>query len=490
METKTIELQREFDLFINNKWQPAIHGNRYQRFNPANGELVASIAKAGPEDALAAVAAARKAFDHGPWPKLAPAERAGVLLKTTQMIEERKEELAVYESLTSGAPLHQARWMIDWVIDLFYYYAGMARSIAGQTYLFNSEMGFTFKEPVGVVSQLIPWNFPLNQAVWKICPALAAGCTVVAKPDIKTPITTLLLAEMFAEAGLPEGVLNVITGEPSELSQVLTAHPDIDMVSLTGSTASGKTIMRNAADTVKRVHLELGGKSPNIVLADADLDAAARASVSSVFFRSGQICTAASRVLVQEEVHDEFLALLEKHADAMKVGDPMDPESVLGPMISAEQLDRVERYVDAGTQHGARQVRGGKRLQGGFFDKGFYLAPTIFDQVNADMSIAREEIFGPVASVLTFRDPQDALNLANQTIYGLASGVWTKNINTALQMSRGLRAGTVWINTYGLVHVEVPVGGYKMSGYGRELGTQGLDEYLLVKSVHVHLDAL
>ncbi len=491
MITKTVKLPLEIDLFINNKWQPSLQGNRYQRYNPANGELVASISKAGPDDARSAVASARRAFDRGPWPRLSPADRAAVLLKTTHLIEERKEELALYESLTCGAPLQQTRMMMDWVIDVFSYYAGMARTIAGQTFLFNAaDIGFTYKEPVGVVSQLIPWNFPLNQAAWKICPALAAGCTIVAKPDIKTPVTALMLAEMFAEAGLPEGVLNVITGEPGELSEVLTAHPDIDMVSITGSTASGKTIMRNAAETVKRVHLELGGKSPNIVFGDADLDAAAKASASSVFFRSGQICTAASRVLVQESVHDEFLEMLTKHAAQMRVGDPMDSASVLGPMISAEQLDRVEGYIDAGLRDGARQVSGGKRLKGGIFDKGFYLPPTIFDRVGAEMAIAKQEIFGPVASVLTFRDTQDALNIANQTIYGLASAVWTNNIGTALQMARGLRAGTVWLNTYGMVHAEMPVGGYKMSGFGRELGAQGLEEYLQVKSVHLHMDEL
>lgn len=486
---KDANLPKEIDLFIDNEWRPSANGDRYERISPADGKLVATVAKAGPQDALMAVAAAREAFDHGPWPRLAPAERAAVMFKTVRLIEERKEQLALHECLTSGAPLSQTRMMIDWVIDLFYYYAGLTRTVSGQSFLFtDTELGFTYREPLGVVSQLIPWNFPLNQAAWKICPALAAGCTIVAKPDMKTPVTTLMLAEMFAKAGLPKGVLNVITGEPAELSDVLTAHPDIDMVSITGSTASGKTIMRNAADTVKKIHLELGGKSPNIVFADADLDAAAKASTSSVFFRSGQICNAASRVLVQESVHDDFLQLLEKHASEMTVGDPMDSGSVLGPMVSAEQLARVERYIDAGIRDGATMVCGGKRLAGKPFDSGYYLPPTIFDHVDTDMTIAQEEIFGPVASVITFHDEEDALRLANNTIYGLASAVWSRNINTALRIARGIKAGTVWVNTYGLVHVEMPVGGYKMSGHGRELGVQGLDEYLQVKSVHVQLD--
>ncbi|HUX19992.1 MAG TPA: aldehyde dehydrogenase family protein [Spirochaetia bacterium] len=491
MIKKNVDLPLEIDLFIDNKWIPSLRGQRFKRFNPADGELVVSVAQANAEDALRAVQAARSAFDHGPWPRTSPAERAGVLIRAAGLIEENKERLAVYESATCGAPLNQTLMMMDWIVDVFFYFAGISRTVAGETHLFTEqEIGLTFKEPVGVVSQLIPWNFPLNQAAWKICPALAAGCTIVAKPDIKTAVTTLILGELLAEAGLPKGVLNVITGDPADLSSVLTEHPDIDMVSLTGSTTSGKTVMRNAAASVKRVHLELGGKSPNLVFAGADLDAAARSTASSVFFRSGQICTAASRVLVEESVHDEFLELFEKHAAQMTVGDPKDSSSVLGPMISEEQMRRVEDYIDVGVRSGARKVVGGKRLSGGIFDNGYYLPPTIFDHVDPGMAIAQEEIFGPVASVLTFRDAEDAITLANQTIYGLASAVWTSDISTALQMSRRLKAGTVWINAYGLVHAELPVGGYKMSGHGRELGVQGLDEYLQTKSVHFNLTQL
>lgn len=484
------ELPLRRDLYIDGRWQPADDGRTIRRTNPAGGALVGEFARAGEADARAAIEAARRAFDDGPWPHALPAERAGVLLKAADRLEAQREPMARWEALTSGAPLSQTRMMIDWAVDLFRYYAGLARDVHGKTFTFGDEMGLVLREPAGVAVQLLPWNFPINQAAWKIAPALAAGCTIVAKPDSKTPVTTLELARIFSEAGLPDGVFNVITGEPDEIGDVLLTHPAVDVVSLTGSTETGKTIMRTAGGALKHVHLELGGKSPNVVFPDADLDAAAHASAWGVFFRSGQICTASSRLLVHEEVAEAFVERLQEHAAAMVVGHPFDEETALGPLVSEEQLERVQGYIRQGIEEGAHLAAGGERLRENGLDRGYYLPPTIFTGVRPEMTIAREEIFGPVTAVMTFQDAAEALRLANETIYGLTAGVWTRDLSTALQMARGIRAGKVWINTYGMVHVEMPHGGYKQSGVGRELGREGLDAYLQTKSVHLSLDAL
>lgn len=478
------------DLFIDGAWRPAADGRTIRRTNPADGSLAGEFARAGEEDVRTAIEAARRAFDHGPWPHALPAERAGVLLKAADILEARTESMARWESLTSGAPINQARMMIGWAVDLFRYYAGLARDLHGKTFTFGDEMGLILREPAGVAVQLLPWNFPINQATWKIAPALAAGCTIVAKPDSKTPVTTLELARIFGEAGLPDGVFNVVVGEPEEIGDVLLTHPGVDIVSLTGSTESGKTIMRTAGGALKHVHLELGGKSPNVVFADADLDAAAHASAWGVFFRSGQICTASSRLLVHEDVAETFLERLQAHAAEMTVGHPFDEKTVLGPLVSERQMEAVQGYIRQGVAEGAHLAAGGERLGKDGLDRGYYLPPTIFTGVEADMTIAQEEIFGPVTAVMTFRNAREALRLANETIYGLTAGVWTRDLSTALQMARGIRAGKVWVNTYGMVHVEMPHGGYKQSGIGRELGREGLDAYLQTKSVHLSLDGL
>jgi acyl-CoA reductase-like NAD-dependent aldehyde dehydrogenase len=478
-------------LFIDGEWRPARDAGLIERLDPATGELFATFARAGREDALAAVQAARKAFDGGDWPHTLPAERASVLLQAALLLEQRSEQMAVWESVTSGAPLGQARMMMEWVVDVFRYYAGLARTIAGNTTSYGrSQLGMTLMEPVGVVSLIVPWNFPLNQAAWKIAPALAAGCTAVVKPDSKTALTTLEMAAILKEAGLPDGALNVVVGEPAEIGEVLTAHPDIDLVSITGSTETGKTVMRNAANSVKPVHLELGGKSPNLIFPDADLSAAATSAAWAIFWRCGQVCTAGSRLLVHSSIRNEVVALLKKTAQSMALGMPSDDDTVLGPLISEEHLQRVEGYVRKGIEEGATLALGGERLREPPFDKGSYFPPTVFTDVSSDMTIAREEIFGPVVAVITFDSTREAIELANETIFGLASAVWTKDLSTALQVSRGIRAGTVWVNNYGLVHAEMPVGGYKMSGYGRELGQQALETYLQTKSVHLTFDAL
>jgi acyl-CoA reductase-like NAD-dependent aldehyde dehydrogenase len=487
---KPTNLPLERELYIGGEWTPAESGARIERHNPADGELIGVWARAGEQDVERAIKAARQAFDEGPWPRMLPAQRADVLRKAADIMEAQRDELGLWESLTSGAPLRQSKYMIDWAIDLFRYYAGLARDVHGEVFNFGDDMGLVMREPIGVVSQILPWNFPINQASWKIAPALAAGCTIVAKPDSKTPATTLELGRILSEAGLPDGVFNVITGEPEEIGDVLITHPDIDMVSLTGSTQTGKIIMRKAAETLKRVHLELGGKSPNIVFPDADLDAAAKASAWGVFYRCGQICTASSRLLVHESIKDEFVERLQHHASRMKIGYPLEDGVAMGPLVSAEQLERVQGYIQRGQEEGAQLAFGGERLSGEPFDNGYYLPPTVFTGVDSEMTIAREEIFGPVTAVMTFSDAQDALHKANDTIYGLTAGVWTSNLSTALQMSRGIRAGKVWVNVYGMVHVEMPHGGYKQSGIGRELGRNGLEEYLQAKSVHIKLDEL
>ncbi len=478
-------------LFIDGGWQKAAKGGVIERRSPVNGELVGTYARATAADARLAVDAARRAFDSGPWPHIDSTERALVMLRTADILEKRREELALAECFETGVPLRSARNFIDSATRTFRYFAGLARDIKGDAFAFSeAQMGFTIKEPVGVVSLILPWNFPLGEATWKVCPALAAGCTMIVKADSKTPSTALALGEILKEAGLPDGVYNAIVGEPADLSEVVTQHPHIDHISFTGSTRSGRVIMGNASDSLKPLHLELGGKSPLLIFDDADLDAAAADAAFGIFWHCGQVCTASSRLLVQNAIADAFVERLAQHAASMKIGDPFDDDTVLGPVISEGHLQHILDYIQRGQTEGATLYTGGQRLTGAPFDRGAYLPPTIFTDVRNDMTIAQEEIFGPVAAVIPFEDAHDALRIANDTQYGLGAGVWTTNINVAWQMARRLKAGSVWINGYGAERLEMPWGGYKQSGYGRELGHEGLDEYLQTKSVHMRLGTL
>ncbi|MBA4159513.1 MAG: aldehyde dehydrogenase family protein, partial [Gemmatimonadetes bacterium] len=403
-------------------------------------------------------------------------------------LEARADELARLETMDNGKPVREARMIdIQGSIDCFRYYAGWADKIDGDVIpVPGPYLNYTRREPVGVCGQIIPWNYPLQMAAWKVAPALACGNTVVLKPAEQTPLTALELARIAEEAGLPAGVLNVVPGFGDTAGAALVRHPDVDKIAFTGSTEVGKTIQREAAGTLKRVSLELGGKSPNIVFADADIDAAVRGASMAIFYNTGQACTAGSRLLVEESIRDEFVEKLRARAEKMQPGDPLDPKTRLGPLVSQEQLDRVLSYIAKGKEEGADLVLGGERasVNGG---KGYFLAPTIFDRVTSEMTIAREEIFGPVLAVTTFSDLEEAIAIGNKTEYGLAAAVWTRDVKKAHRAAHLLRAGTVWINTYHNVDTASPFGGYKQSGYGRELGRYALDLYTQVKSVWVNL---
>jgi aldehyde dehydrogenase (NAD+) len=475
-------------LYIDGEWQDAISGQTFTSYNPATGEPLAEVAEAGAEDIDRAVAAARKAFEDSEWTRTSARDRGRLLYRIADGIEARADELARLETLDNGKPVREARMIdIKESIDCFRYYAGWADKVDGDVIpVPGPYLNYTLREPVGVCGQIIPWNYPLQMAAWKVAPALACGNTVVLKPAEQTPLTSLELARIAAEAGLPAGVLNVVPGFGETAGAALVSHPDVDKIAFTGSTEVGKIIQREAAATLKRVSLELGGKSPNIVFADADLDAAVKGATMAIFYNAGQACTAGSRLLVEESIREEFVAKLRDRAAKIQPGDPLDPKTRLGPLVSQEQLDRVLGYIETGRSEGAELVLGGERgsVNGG---KGFFVTPTIFDHVRPEMTIAREEIFGPVLTVLSFRDMEEAIEIAHDTQYGLAAAIWTRDVGKAHSTARRLRAGTVWINTYHNLDTGSPFGGYKQSGYGRELGRYALDLYTQVKSVWVSL---
>jgi acyl-CoA reductase-like NAD-dependent aldehyde dehydrogenase len=477
-------------LLIGGEWVDAASGKRFSTINPATAETLTDIAEGGAADVDRAVAAARKAFEtsgKGAWRSLSASERGRLLWKLADLIEKNIEELAELETLDNGKPIFESRYVdMPMVADVFRYYAGWATKIQGETVnTFESAFTYTLREPVGVVGAIVAWNFPLLLASWKLGPALACGCTVVLKPAEQTPLTALRFGELCQEAGLPAGVVNIVTGGP-EAGAALVRHPGVDKVAFTGSTAVGKEIMRSAADTLKRITLELGGKSPNIVFADSDLDSAVKGAINGIFYGKGEVCCAGSRLFVESKVQEEFLGKLVERAKKLVPGDPLDPKTRLGAIVSQEQMKQILGYIEAGQKEGAQLLAGGKRaaVNG---DKGYFVEPTVFGAVKNEMKIAQEEIFGPVLATLSFDDIEQVAALANQNVYGLAAAVWTRDLKKAHALSRRLKAGTVWINTYGLMDAALPFGGFKQSGFGRELGAHAIEHYTELKTVWLSL---
>lgn len=486
MLTATKSQVRPGRLLINGEWLEG--AKHFDTMNPATGEVLTQIVEAGSKEVDQAVAAARKAFDDrgGPWRKMSASDRGKLIWKLADLIERNIDELAELETLDNGKPIFESRQVdMPMVIDVLRYYAGWATKIHGETVnTFETAFTYTLREPVGVVGLIIPWNFPLLLASWKLGPALACGNTIVMKPAEQTPLTTLRLGELAIEAGFPGGVMNIVTGGP-ETGKAIVQHPGINKIAFTGSTAVGKEIMRGAADSLKRITLELGGKSPNVVFSDADIDSAVRGAINGIFYGKGEVCNAGSRLFVESKLQDEFVDKLVSRAKKMQPADPLDPKTRLGAIVSQEQMNTVLSYIEAGKKE-AQLITGGNRvtLDG---SKGFFLEPTIFGGVTNDMKIAQEEIFGPVLSVLAFDDVDQVIEQANANPYGLAAAVWTKDIKKAHIVSRRLQAGTVWINTYGLMDAALPFGGFKQSGFGRELGMHAIEHYTELKTVWLNL---
>lgn len=479
---------RTYQLLIDGQWRDAAGGETFQRFNPADGSLVATCPLATEQDVDLAIQAARRAFDSGAWPETRAVERSRLLRATAEGLRRESEHLTRLLVSEVGKTAREAAVEVHMTADVFEYYAGLALDLRGEaisTYV-PETLGLILKEPVGVVAVITPWNYPLQLAAWKIAPALAVGCTVVVKPSQFTPASTYELGRILLEAGAPPGVVNVITGKAEVVGERLVISEAVDKVSFTGSTETGRRIMQLASSNVKKISLELGGKSPNVVFADADLDAAVPNALIGVFVNAGQICQAGSRLLLERKIHDEFLERLLTFVDGLRVGDPTQPDTQMGPLVSRAQLERVEMYVASGREEGAKLLRGGKRLAGGIYDEGHYFEPTVFDEVHSGMRVAREEIFGPVLSVISFDNADDALRIANDTMYGLAAAVWSKDIDRVMRFIKGIRAGSVWVNSYHGTRIpHMPFGGYKQSGIERELGREGLEPYLETKAVQI-----
>ena len=474
-------------MLIDGKWVPAVSGKTFESRNPATGQLLANVAEGDAADINLAVAAARRAFN-GPWSKVKPFERQQMLLKLADLVEKHFDELSTLDTLDMGAPIARTGGGKRRILGMLRYYAGMTTALHGET-IENSLPGevfsYTLKEPVGVVGAIIPWNGPLGACVWKVGPALATGCTIVLKPAEEAPLTALRLGELILEAGVPAGVVNVVPGYGETAGAALAMHHDVDKVAFTGSHITGQKIIRASAGNLKRVSLELGGKSPDIVFADADLDAAVPGAGMAVFANSGQICSAGTRLFVERKVYDEFVSRVAEFGKGLRVGNGLDPETQIGPLVSQEQLTRVSDYLSLGQQEGAKALTGGARVSEGPLANGYFVPPTVFSNVRDDMRIAQEEIFGPVISAIPFDDIDEVIQRGNATTFGLGSGVWTKDVTKALHMAKSIRAGSVWVNCYQAMDPAVPFGGYKMSGYGRESGLQQMEEYLNVKAVWI-----
>jgi betaine-aldehyde dehydrogenase len=477
---------KTYRLFIDGDFVEPASSATIDVLDPATEEVIARVPDAGREDVDRAVAAARRAFDEGPWRESTSQERGRILFRLAAAVRDRADALAELETINSGKPIVESEFDVADVATCFEYYGGLATKVHGDVLpVPDNAMSLALREPIGVAGQIIPWNYPLLMAAWKIAPAICAGCTAVLKPAEQTPLTILELASSFNDAGLPPGVVNVVTGVGETAGAAIVAHPDVDKIAFTGSVEVGKQIMRGAADTVKKISLELGGKSPNVFFDDSDFEAAVDGALFGVFVNQGEVCSAGSRILVQRSIYEKFVEAMAAKASAIKVGPGRDRDTKMGPLVSREQFERVRGYQEIGRREAKLAAGGGRAAVS---DRGYFVEPTIFYDVDNSARIAREEIFGPVAAVIPFDDEKEALRIANDTYFGLAAAVWTRDIFRALRMVKALRAGIVWVNHMQPTYVEAPWGGYKQSGIGRELGKWGVEEYLHTKQVFINLN--
>jgi betaine-aldehyde dehydrogenase len=475
-----------YQMYINGEWTNSKSGKMFPVYDPSTEEVIAQVPDGNAEDVNRAVAAAKAAFEDGPWATTTAQERGRVLFRLADKIRQNTPRLAEIEARNTGKPIVEAEYDMSDTATCFEYYGGLATKIMGHVQpVPDNALSLSLKEPIGVAGQIIPWNYPLMMAAWKLAPALAAGCTCVLKPAEQTPLTALEFAKWFEEAGLPKGVVNIVTGFGETCGAPIVSHPDVNKVAFTGSAAVGKIIVKAAADTVKRVTLELGGKSPNIFFADADFEAAIDGALFGVFINQGEVCSAGSRILVQKSIYKKFVEAMAEKTKTIRLGPPLERETKMGPLVSKDQYDRVCSYLEVGKKE-AKLASGGGRAEK--FAKGYYVQPTIFYDVKNSDRIAQEEIFGPVAAVIPFDDEKDAMKIANDTPYGLAAAVWTRDIFKAIRSVKALRAGIVWVNHMQPTYVEAPWGGFKQSGFGRELGPWGVEEYLETKQVHINLN--